>query len=442
MFDSPALPAVLLAAGVLVYRVRRTHRATSEHTTTAALQPTTLAEMEAVGLAALPAFVARYYGYRRSGGGGGGGGGGGLHAADPNRAAFASVRLRTRVLALAGCRGEPDCSATLLGQRLAAPVLIAPTAFHALAHDDGEVATARAARACGAGYVFPFMLSTRAPEAVAAAGVAAAAAAAGVAGATVCGTQWAHCYILRDREYVLHTVREAERLGFGALVVTLDHAHEGVKRNTMPAFAAADAGGTRVRGRALRDVMVFPHAEGYRRARGLPLDDDSIGDNDPTLGWADVRWLAGATQLPIVCKGILTAEDAVLAAEHGAAAVIVSNHGGRQADSSPPALEALPAVARALRGRGVEVYLDSGVRRGSDVLKALAFGASAVLVGRPVLWGLAHDGQRGVEAVLRILRDELLEEMANAGCGTLAEATAAVLSAGSRRQLDALERDA
>ena len=241
---------------------------------------------------------------------------------------------------------------------------------------------------------------------------------------------------------MLHTVREAERLGFGALVVTLDHAHEGVKRNTMPAFSAADAAGAHVRGKRLRDVMVFPHAEAYRRSHGLAMDDETIGENDPTLGWADVRWLADATALPLVCKGILTAEDALLAAEHGAAAVIVSNHGGRQADSAPPALEALPAVARALRDRGVEVYLDSGVRRGSDVLKALAFGASAVLIGRPVLWGLACDGQSGVESVLQILRDEILEEMANAGCASLAAVgDASVLSAGSRRHLGQLERD-
>jgi isopentenyl diphosphate isomerase/L-lactate dehydrogenase-like FMN-dependent dehydrogenase len=180
----------------------------------------------------------------------------------------------------------------------------------------------------------------------------------------------------------------------------------------------------------------------YRSLKGLSCDDDTIGENDGELRWEHIRWLVGNTSLPVICKGILSPADAVLAVEHGASGIIVSNHGGRQTDTTPHSIEMLPLIVKALqdhrRQQGIDhrgdaeaaaaamakqthIFLDSGVRKGSHVLKALALGATAVLVGRPVLWGLAAGGQQGVEQMLSVLRQELVDDMACTGCKDIAD---------------------
>ena len=169
----------------------------------------------------------------------------------------------------------------------------------------------------------------------------------------------------------------------------------------------------------MNDVMVFPNCGSYRRETGLTLDAE-ICTNDTTLAWADLRWLADNTALPVVAKGILHPDDARSAVAHGAAAVVVSNHGGRQVDGGVPAIETLPSVVAAVGGR-VPVLVDSGIRTGSDVVKALALGAAAVMIGRPVLWGLAMGGARGVEEVFGVLRDEMECDMRSLGCAALVD---------------------
>jgi len=193
-------------------------------------------------------------------------------------------------------------------------------------------------------------------------------------------------------------VRRAEAAGFRALVLTVDLPRSSHRERSM---------------RSEAEIPVYQPAN-------LPIIADDEYDYDtPAVTWADIAWLRSLTSLPLVLKGILTAEDAVLAVEHGVDSIVVSNHGGRQLDTVPATIEALPEVVDAVAGR-CEVYLDSGVRRGTDVLKALALGARAVLVGRPILWGLAVDGEAGVTHVLQLLRDELEMAMALAGRPTIA----------------------
>jgi 4-hydroxymandelate oxidase len=291
------------------------------------------------------------------------------------RAAFDRLRLIPRVL-----RGveSADLRTTVLGTTVRAPILIAPTAVHGLAHREGEVLTARAAGEAGTLMVLS-TVSTRSLEDVAKAAA---------------GPLWFQLYVYRGaRDFAENLVRRAERAGYGAIVLTVDS----------PRWGRKD--------RFLRvEHELLPGT-----------DSTSIGDElgeenllPAALRWEDVAWLRSVTDLPVVLKGILHAEDAALAVEHGAAGIVVSTHGGRQLDGVPASVEALPAVAEAVGGRA-EVYLDGGVRRGTDVVKALALGARAVFVGRPVLWGLAANGADGARRVLELLRDELELAMVLAG---------------------------
>jgi 4-hydroxymandelate oxidase len=301
-----------------------------------------------------------------------------------NEDVFTRHRLLPRVCRAAG---TPDLATTLAGTPAASPVLVAPTAFHRLAHPDGEVATGRAAAATGT-IMITGMASTVAVEDVAATGA----------------TLWFQLYVQSDRGFTVDVVERAEAAGCRALVVTVDS----------PVF-----------GRHVRDVRNgftdLPAGlvcENMRDASGVVRDIEfSAG-----LGWSDLDWLRSVTSLPVVVKGVLHPEDARLAVEHGVAAVIVSNHGGRQLDTALTTLEALPAVATAVDGR-VPLILDGGVRRGTDVVKACALGAAAVAVGRPVVWGLALDGAAGVEWVLSELRTELARALALCGVDSVAALT-------------------
>lgn len=300
-----------------------------------------------------------------------------------NREAFERIELLPRMLT--GVE-RADLRTTALGTPVAMPILVAPTAAQGMACAEAECATARAAGATGT-LMVAATESTRSIEEIA---------------AVATGPLWFQLYIYRDQRALAESlVRRAEAAGCRALVLTVD----------APLWGQKD--------RSARVVTDWP-----------PSGNFAGGDSEfepSALTWDDVAWLRSITELPIILKGILTPEDAVRGVEAGAAGINVSNHGGRQLDGVPAALDALPGIVEAVAGRA-EVYLDGGVRRGTDVLKALALGARAVLVGRPVLWGLAANGETGALHVLELLRDELALAMVLAGRGAVAELDASLVS--------------
>jgi 4-hydroxymandelate oxidase len=310
-----------------------------------------------------------------------------------NRAAFAQRELHYRVLVDVS-RRKLDASA--LGQPLGWPAIIAPTAFHKLAHPEGELATVRAAGATGTTMILS-SLSNTAVEAVTEAATS---------------PVWFQLYVYRDREATRDLVQRVEAAGCEALVLTVDAPLLGRReRDVKNRFALPE-------GLKIENML----AAGYGAMPGAG-DDSSLAAYfasllDPSLNWKDLEWLRSITRLPIVVKGIVRADDARLATRHGAAAIVVSNHGGRQLDTAPATLEVLEAVVEA--SDGAEVLMDGGIRRGTDIIKALALGARAVLIGRPVLWGLAANGQQGVSDLLTLLRDELDLAMALCGCPDVA----------------------
>ena len=308
-----------------------------------------------------------------------------------NVAAFLRWVLRPRVLVDVGA---VTTATTVLGTEVSMPILVAPTAFHRLAHPDGEPATARAAAAAGT----IMCLSTLAT-----------AGAAEVAEAAPGGARWYQLYWHPDRGLTRAIVEEAADSGFSAIVLTVDLPVLGNReRDLRTGFTLSDD-----------LVPAFTRPASYTPEGGSEVLGWVV---DPRLTWKDLEWLRSLSELPLVVKGVLTAEDAALAVEHGCEGIVVSNHGGRQLDGVPASLDALPEVVQAVGGR-CEVLVDGGVRRGTDVAKALALGAQAVLVGRAVLWGLAHDGQAGVERVLSLLRTELELALALLGCTSPASVT-------------------
>ena len=304
-----------------------------------------------------------------------------------NRAAFRRYMLRPRVLVDVA---TVDTAVTLLGERLSLPVVLAPAAFQRLAHADGELATARAARAAGT-VLIASTLSTYTIEEIRAAA----------------GRCWLQLYVFRDRSITRALVERAEAAGCSAICLTLTVPVQGNReRDSRNRFALPD-------GVEMANFLGGVQA-GFPEADGSRLNAFIGREFDPTLTWESVAWLRSITTLPILLKGIMTPEDAALAVEHGAAGVIVSNHGGRQLDGVEPTLVALPRVAAAVAGR-IPVLVDGGVRRGADVVKALCLGASATMIARPFLWGLTVAGQQGVEDVLRLLRTEIARTMALLG---------------------------
>jgi isopentenyl diphosphate isomerase/L-lactate dehydrogenase-like FMN-dependent dehydrogenase len=313
------------------------------------------------------------------------GGAGDEHAVRANVAVFDCWRLRPRVLVDVS---SVSTAVTVLGEELSMPVLVAPTAYLRMAHPDGETAVARAAAAAGTVMCLS-TLATASPSEV--------------AGAAPDGRRWYQLYWHPDRAVTKTLIDQAREAGFSAIVLTVD----------LP-----------VLGRRERDLRT-----GFALKPGLRMEayTSSLGDlgaltptvtarlMDPRVTWRDLEWLHEQAGMPVLAKGILTAEDAVLAADHGCAAVVVSNHGGRQLDRAVASLDALPEVVDAVGDR-VEILMDGGIRRGTDVAIALALGARAVLVGRPVIWGLATRGAEGARHVLELLRAELLEALALLGC--------------------------
>jgi len=286
----------------------------------------------------------------------------------------------------------------VLGTPISFPVIVPPMAFQGMCHPDAETATARAT--ADEGTIFcASTVSNCSLEAIAAASN---------------GPRWFQLYVYRDKSVTRELVDRAVAAGYGALCLTVDTPLAGPRerdrRNSLRMPAHLQLGN-------------FPAShskEHHEGATGVSALAHYIAAQwDAGLTWADVDWLRSISPVPVIVKGILAPGDAVLALEHGAEAVIVSNHGGRQLDTVPAPATLLRAVVDAVAGRA-EVLVDGGVRRGTDVLKALALGARAVLVGRPVLWGLTLDGTDGVRAVLRHLRGELDLAMALAGCATVA----------------------
>ena len=303
-----------------------------------------------------------------------------------NESAFARIGLVPRVLRGAG---EPELGLDLLGCRTSMPVLIAPTAFHRLAHPDGERATARAAASAGT-IMIVSMASTVPLEEVAVA--VQAAAKAGNA------NLWFQLYLQPDLQFTESIVRRAQAAGCKALVVTVDS----------PVFGRRE--------RDLRngflDLPPELCCENLHEPKGVR---EIVFSSE--FSWNHIHWLREVTSLKIVLKGILHPADAQLAVEYGADAVIVSNHGGRQLDTVPATIDLLPAIADAIDGR-IPVVMDGGIRRGTDIVKAFALGANAIAVGRPVLWGLAAGGEDGVRQVLEMLRSELVRALALCGCSS------------------------
>ncbi|XP_076834780.1 2-Hydroxyacid oxidase 1 isoform X1 [Brachyhypopomus gauderio] len=315
-----------------------------------------------------------------------------------NVAAFSRWRLLPRVLRNVS---RVDLSAMVLGQQLSMPVCVAATAMQRMAHPDGETATARACLSAATGMMLSSWATSTIEE---------------VAETAPNGVRWMQLYIYKDRALTHSLVRRAEEAGYKGIFVTVDTPYLGRRRDDvrnrfrlpshlrMANFESPD--------------LAFSSKEGYGEDSGLSVYvSEAI---DPTLQWEDVAWLKRITSLPVVVKGVLRGEDAKEALKYGADGILVSNHGARQLDCVPATIDVLPEIVDAVKGR-VEIYLDGGIRRGTDVLKALALGARAVFVGRPVLWGLACEGEKGVTDVLQLLREELQLALALTGCRSLKE---------------------
>jgi 4-hydroxymandelate oxidase len=317
-----------------------------------------------------------------------------------NQSAFGRIPLHYRVL-----RGTDrrDMHARVLGHELRMPIIAAPVALLGMAHPDGDAAAARAATAAGSIFVLSTLSTTPVEQVVDAAR----------------GPVWFQLYVYKDRAASEALVQRVEAAGCSAIELTVDAPMLGLReRDVRNAFG-------------LPDGLWAPNLTAdSRRPEARPGSEIAAAFAammDPGLTWDEVAWLRSITTLPILVKGIVRADDAKRAAEAGASGIVVSNHGGRQLDTAPATIDVLASITQAV-GNRIDVLLDGGIRRGTDVVKALALGARAVQIGRPVLWGLATDGQRGVADVFNILQRELDVAMALCGCRSLDEITPDLVS--------------
>ncbi len=344
------------------------------------MEPLNLAEFERLAAERLDVAALGYFA----------GGAGDERTLAANVEAYRAWQLRPRVLVDVAA---PATATTVLGQEVSLPVLVAPVAFQRIVHPDGEVASARAAAAAGTVFCLSSM-STSTWEEVAATGA----------------QRWFQLYVPRDEALAAELVGGARSAGFSALVLTVD---------------------TPVLGRRERDLRSGFEVPGHLRVGALGTGGftprSALAHISASVTWKDVDRFAEASELPVVLKGIVTAEDAGIACDHNVAGIVVSNHGGRQLDGVSATIDALAEVVEAVDGR-IEVYLDGGIRRGTDVVTALALGARAVLVGRPVIWGLALGGAEGVGQVLGLLRDELTLALQLLGAADVRQLSAAHVS--------------
>lgn len=313
-----------------------------------------------------------------------------------NRNAFSRILFRPRILIDVS---NIDMTTTVLGFNISMPIMIAPTAMQKMAHPQGEYATARAASAANTIMTLSSW-ATSSVEEVASTGP---------------GVRFFQLYVYKDRDVVRQLVKRAERAGFKAIVLTVDTPRLGRReadiknRFTLPPFLTL---------KNFEDLDLGK----MERTNDSGLASYVASQVDRSLSWKDVKWLQTITSLPIIVKGVMTAEDTRLAIQAGVAGIVVSNHGARQLDYVPATINCLEEVVKAARGQ-VPVFLDGGIRRGTDAFKALALGASGVFIGRPVVFALAADGEAGVRKVLQMLRDELELTMALSGCTSLKEIT-------------------
>ncbi|KAG5248790.1 hypothetical protein OIU76_004522 [Salix suchowensis] len=311
------------------------------------------------------------------------------HTLKKNVQEFQRIILQPRVLVDVS---NIAMSTNILGYTISAPIMIAPTSMHKLAHPEGELATARAAAEFNTIMILSFSASSSVEEVA----------------ASCDAVRFFQLYVLKRRDIAVNLVQRAEKSGYKAIVLTADRPRRGRKE--------AD----------IKNKMNLPQLKNLEGLISIEVFSDKGSNTKPytneifdsSFCWRDIAWLKSITNLPILIKGILTREDATKAMEVGAAGIIVSNHGGRQLDYTPATISVLEEVVQAV-GRKVPVLLDGGIRRGTDVFKALALGAQAVLVGRPVIYGLAAKGEAGVRKVMHMLKDELELTMALAGCPTL-----------------------
>ncbi|XP_058079573.1 peroxisomal (S)-2-hydroxyacid oxidase GLO4-like isoform X1 [Magnolia sinica] len=315
------------------------------------------------------------------------------HTLRENVEAFRRITFQPRILIDVS---NVDVSSSILGYNVSAPIMVAPTGLHKLAHPEGEVATARAAAACNTIMVLSFSSNCTIAEV-----------------ASSCnGIRFYQLYVYQRRDVSEKLVRRAEQNGFKAIVLTADTPklgrRERDKRNKLVVPMLKNLEGL---------LSVEVNSEGGSKIEAL-----GSRNMDPSLSWKDIGWLKSITSLPILIKGVLTAEDARMAVDAGVAGVIVSNHGARQLDYAPASITVLEEVVEAVAGR-VPVLVDGGIRRGTDVFKALALGAQAVMVGRPVIYGLAAKGEYGARRVIEMLRDELELTMALNGCRCVKDIT-------------------
>jgi isopentenyl diphosphate isomerase/L-lactate dehydrogenase-like FMN-dependent dehydrogenase len=314
-----------------------------------------------------------------------------------NTSEYEKIKISYRVLRDVS---ERDLSTRLFERKIPFPMVIAPTAFHKLAHEDGELATARAAKNTGLTMTISSLATCRLEEIAEAAG----------------SEFWFQLYVNKDREFTKQMVQRAEAAGCKALVVTVDTPVWGVRERDVRNGFHLPAGLSAVN-------LDKVNSNGQMGNAGNGMGDAFGWMLDAALTWKDIDWLCSITSMPVLLKGICRADDALLAMEHGAGGIIISNHGGRQLDGAPSTIEVLPLLAEVVNKK-LPLMIDGGIRRGTDLLKAIALGADAVLVGRPVIWGLAAGGQEGVEKILGILKHEFDLAMALAGCKAISEITA------------------
>jgi 4-hydroxymandelate oxidase len=333
------------------------------------------------------------------------GGAGDERTLSDNLAAFGRYVLVPRVLVNAA---TIDLTTDICGTSINLPVLLAPTAFNKLGHEDGEIGAARAAGLAGTAMICS-TISTTSLEDVATAAT---------------GPLWFQLYVYRDREVTRDLVQRAETAGYRALVLTVDTPRLGNReRDVRNRFSLPP-------GLTLANLDRYGNAAALERAGASSFHEYVHSLLDGSLTWESVEWLRSITALPILIKGVLSPDDARLAAKAGASGVIVSNHGGRQLDGAIASIDALGPVVDA--AGDLPVLMDGGIRRGADVLKALGLGARAVLIGRPYLWALAADGENGVRQVLDILRRELELAMALAGCASVGKISRALVQRSTR----------
>jgi 4-hydroxymandelate oxidase len=308
------------------------------------------------------------------------------HLLTQNVAAWSEFRLFPRVLVdVSSVSG----ATSVLGAPVSLPIIVAPTALQKMADPDGEMASARGAAAAGAAFVLSSLANCDLED---------------VAGAAPGGVLFMQVYILKDRAKTAEMVQRAAAAGYRALVFTVDLPVSGMRTREAE------------QGVRLPDTLSLPNLADPMSARGggRGFIEQVVRDFDPALSTDDIAWLGELSGLPVVVKGVCRADDALRCAEAGAAAVVVSNHGGRQLDDAPPSAFVLREVADAVGGR-MEVYVDGGIRRAADVVKAIALGADAVLIGRPVLWALATGGAEGVRELLTTFGAEVERVMALCG---------------------------